>query len=104
VGLLALVVGAESPVTSSVEQSLAGSLVDEPRLGTAYGVLNGINGAGDLGSSVIAGLLYSASPAAAFGFGGAFSVIASAILWAWRGPLLPSSAGPMSANRPSSIA
>ncbi|HET7420077.1 MAG TPA: MFS transporter [Candidatus Dormibacteraeota bacterium] len=104
VGVLALLVGAESPVVSSVEQSLSGSLVDEPKLGTAYGVLNGINGAGDLGSSVIAGVLYSASPAAAFSFGAAFSLIASAILWAWRGPLSPSSAGRTSASRHSSTA
>lgn len=104
VGLLALLVGAESPVVSSVEQSLSGSLVDEPRLGTAYGVLNGINGAGDLGSSVIAGLLWMGTPGLAMGFGAAFSIIASAILWAWRGPLSPSSADQTSASRHSSTA
>ena len=102
VALLALLVGAESPVVSSVEQSLSGSLVEEARLGTAYGTLNGVNGAGDLGSSVIAGLLWMSSPAAALGFGATLSIIASAILWAWRGQLLPSSVGPTSASRPSS--
>lgn len=81
VALLALLVGAMTPVMTSVEQSLSGSLVDEPRLGTAYGVLNGINGAGDLASSVIAGLLWMASPAAALGLGAALSAVASAILW-----------------------
>ena len=104
VGLLALLVGAESPIVSSVEQSLSGTLVDEPRLGTAYGTLNGINGAGDLGSSVLAGLLWMASPAMALGFGAVFSITASAILWAWRGPLSLSSADLMSASRPSSTA
>ena len=94
VAALALFVGAKSPVVSSVEGSLGGSLVDEPRLGTAFGVLNGINGAGDLASSVLAGVLWIVSPAEAMGFGAALSVIASAILWAWRGPSLPSSAGP----------
>jgi MFS family permease len=93
VGLLAALVGAESPVVSSVEGSLSGTLVEEPRLGTAYGVLNGVNGVGDLVSSVVAGVLWMASPAAAMGFGGALSVIASAILWAWRGPSSRSSAG-----------
>jgi MFS family permease len=85
VGLLALLVGAESPVVSSVEGSLSGSLVEEPRLGTAFGVLNGINGAGDLASSVTAGLLWMASPATAMGFGAALSLLGAAILW-WRPP------------------
>jgi MFS family permease len=91
VGALALLVGAESPVVSSVEGSLAGSLVEEPRLGTAFGVLNGVNGAGDLASSVLAGVLWMASPAAAMGFGAVLSAVASAILWAWPGRSSPSS-------------
>lgn len=92
VGLLALLVGAETPIVTSMESSLSGSLVDEPRYGTAYGVLNGVNGAGDLASSVIAGLLWMATPGAAMAFGAALSVIASAILWAWLVPSLRSSA------------
>jgi MFS family permease len=94
VAALAVLVGAEAPVVASVEGSLAGSLIDEPRLGTAYGVLNGVNGAGDLASSVLAGVLWMVSPAAAMGFGAALSAIASAILWAWRGPSSRSSAAP----------
>ena len=94
VALLALLVGAETPVVSAVEGSLSGSLVEEPRLGTAFGVLAGVNGAGDLASSVLAGLLWMASPALAMGFGAALSVIASAILWAWPGPSSRSSAAP----------
>ena len=85
---LALLVGAESPVVASMEQSLSGSLVEEAKLGTAYGVLNGVNGAGDLGSSVIAGVLFTFYPGAAFAFGLALSALASALLW--RGPLKPS--------------
>ncbi|HUZ86746.1 MAG TPA: MFS transporter, partial [Candidatus Baltobacterales bacterium] len=53
VALLALLVGAQAPVVTSVESSLSGSLVEERRLGTAYGVLNGVNGAGDLVSSIV---------------------------------------------------
>ncbi len=103
VGLLALLVGAESPVVVSVEGSLTGTLVEEPRLGSAYGVLSAVNGAGDLASSVLAGTLWTvASPVITMGFGFVLSVIASAILWAWRGPLLPSSDVPTSASRPSS--
>jgi MFS family permease len=104
VGLLALLIGAYEPVVASVEGSLAGSLVEEPRLGTAFGVLNGINGAGDLGSSVLAGVLWMVSPAAAMGFGAILSAVASAILWSWHGPSSQSSAGPTSANQPSSTA
>jgi MFS family permease len=104
VGLLALLVGAQEPVVTSVEGSLAGSLVDEPRLGTAYGVLNGVNGAGDLASSVVAGVLWMASPAVAMGFGFVLSIIASAILWAWHGPSSQSSVARMSESRPSSTA
>ncbi|HKW70913.1 MAG TPA: MFS transporter [Candidatus Dormibacteraeota bacterium] len=82
VALLALFVGAESPVVSSVEGSLSGSLVEEPKLGTAYGVLNGVNGAGDLASSVLAGVLWTiASPVVAMGFGFVLSAVAAAILW-----------------------
>jgi MFS family permease len=81
VGALALLVGTESPVVASVEGSLSGSLVEEPQLGTAYGVLNGINGAGDLISSVAAGLLWMASPVAAMGFGMVLSSVAGVILW-----------------------
>jgi MFS family permease len=81
VGLLALLVGAQAAVVVSVEQSLAGSLVDEPRLGTAFGVMNGINGFGDLGSSILAGLLWMTNPLVALGFGAAMSAVASGILW-----------------------
>jgi MFS family permease len=103
VALLALLVGAESPVVSSVEGSLSGSLVEEKKLGTAYGVLNGVNGAGDLASSVLAGVLWTvASPVIAMGFGFVLSLIGSAILWAWLGPSSPSSVVPTSASRPSS--
>jgi MFS family permease len=101
---LALLMGAQAPVVISVEQSLSGSLVEERELGTAYGVLNGVNGAGDLTSSVVAGVLWMLSPAVAMGFGFVLSVIASAILWAWHGPSSRSSAARMSESRPSSTA
>jgi len=91
VAALALLVGAESPVVASVEGSLSSSLIEERKLGTAFGVLNGVNGAGDLASSVLAGVLWMASPAAAMGFGATLSLVASAILWAWRARLSRSS-------------
>ncbi len=93
VGLLALLLGAQEPVVPSVESSLAGTLIEERRLGTAYGVLNGVNGAGDLASSVAAGLLWIASPVATMAFGAVLCAGGSAILWAWRDQLSRSSVG-----------
>jgi MFS family permease len=81
-GLLAVLVGAQNPVVSSVESSLTSSLVEERRLGTAFGLLNGINGAADLASSVMAGALWTfVSPAAAFGFGAVLCTLAAVLLW-----------------------
>src|SRR5205823_874656 len=80
-GLLAVLVGAQNPVVSSVEGSLTSSIVDERRLGTAFGILNAINGVGDLASSVVAGLLWTfASPLATFGAGAVLCIGAAAIL------------------------
>jgi MFS family permease len=82
VALLALFVGAQNPVVSSMEGSLASSIVEERRLGTAFGVLNGVNGVGDLVSSVVAGVLWTlVSPAAAFGFGAVLCAVAASALW-----------------------
>ena len=81
VAVLALIVGAYEPVVPSVEGSLAGSLVDEPRLGTAYGGLNGVNGVGDFVSSVGAGLLWMVNPVASLLGGALLSAAASGILW-----------------------
>ena len=81
-GLLALLVGAQNPVVAAVESSLTSSLVEERRLGTAFGLLSGINGAADLASSVVAGALWTfVNPAAAMGFGAAFCASAAALLW-----------------------
>jgi MFS family permease len=80
-GLMALLVGAQNPVVSSVESSLTSSMVEERRLGAAFGILNAINGVGDLGSSIVAGALWTfISPAAALGTGAALCVGAAALL------------------------
>jgi MFS family permease len=82
--LLALLVGAQNPVVSGVEGSLTSSLVEERRLGTAFGFLNGINGAADLAASVIAGALWTfASPALALGFSAVLCAAAAVVLWAF---------------------
>lgn len=80
--LLALLVGTQAPIVSSVEGSFTSSLVEERRLGTAFGFLNGINGAADLGSSITAGVLWTfVSPAAALGFGAVLCAVAASVLW-----------------------
>jgi len=80
--LMALLVGAQNPVVSAVEGSLTSSLVEQARLGTAFGFLNGINGAADLAASVIAGGLWTfASPGAALGLSAALCGLAAVILW-----------------------
>ncbi len=85
VALLALFVGAQNPVVSSVESSLTSSIVEERRLGTAFGILNGVNGVGDLVSSIVAGVLWTlVSPPAAFGFGAVLCALAGSTLWIRR--------------------
>lgn len=84
--LMALFVGAQNPVVNAVESSLTSSLVEERRLGAAFGFLNGINGAADLVSSITAGALWTfVSPGAALGFGAVLCAVAATILWL-RGP------------------
>ncbi len=81
-GFMALLVGAQNPVVSSVEGSLVSSLVEDRRLGTGFGFLNGINGATDLASSVVAGALWTlVSPVTALGFGAVLCATAAVILW-----------------------
>ena len=81
VAAMAVLLGAQAPLVSSMEGSLMSSLVDEPRLGTAFGILNAINGVGDLASSVAAGALWTfVNPAAALALGMALSVVAAAAL------------------------
>jgi len=80
-GLMALLVGAQNPVVSAVEGSLTSSLVEERRLGTAFGILNAINGVGDLGSSIVAGVLWTfVSPVAAFAVGAVLCGVAALVL------------------------
>jgi MFS family permease len=80
--LMALFVGAQNPVVSATEGSLVSSLVEERRLGTAFGFLNGINGAADLVSSLVAGALWTfVNPGAALALGAVLCATASATLW-----------------------
>ena len=79
--LMALLVGAQNPVVSAVESSLASTIVEERRLGTGFGILNAVNGVGDFASSVAAGALWTfVSPGATFTFGAVLCLSAAAVL------------------------
>src|SRR5437762_600667 len=79
--MMAIPLGISNPLIKSTESSVAGGLVQEDLHGTAYGLLEGVNGVGDLLSSVVAGLLWSASGApTAMAFGASLSVLGAALL------------------------
>jgi len=79
--LMALFVGAQNPVVSAVESSLTSSIVEERRLGTGFGILNAVNGAGDLASSIAAGALWTfVNPSATFAFGAVLCAGAAVVL------------------------
>ena len=77
-----------------VKSGEAGSLVPERVSGTAFGVLAGVNGAGDLVPSVSVGVLWSTVGApVALALGAVLALAATALLLARRGKLSPASAG-----------
>ena len=90
VAVLAIPVGLRSPLVNATESSLTSSLVAERLHGTAFGVLNAVNGAGDLISSLIVGALWSTlgGPAGLL-FGGALGLAGTVLLLFLR----PSSKG-----------
>jgi MFS family permease len=81
VALLAIPVGLRSPLVNATESSLTSSLVVDHLHGTAFGVLNSVNGAGDLVSSLIVGALWTAfgGPAGLL-FGAGFGLAGAALL------------------------
>ena len=80
-GLMALLVGAQNPVVAAVESSLTSSIIEERRLGTGFGILNAVNGVGDLVSSIVAGALWTfLSPVATFVAGAVLCLAAAATL------------------------
>jgi MFS family permease len=78
---LFLLAGVETGAIDATERSYAAELLHENRRGTGFGLLSTINGIGDFTSSVTAGILWaSISTSAAFAFGAALAVAATAIL------------------------
>ncbi len=83
VALMALPVGIHGPLVTATESSLTSSLVGPELQGTAFGVLHGVNGVGDLLSSLIVGGLWSLQSApAGLGFGAALGLLGAGLLLA----------------------
>jgi len=81
VGLMAIPAGAQAALVTAGEHALAGALVEERIRGTAYGVLNGVNGLGDLVSSLLTGALWTlAGPVAGLLYGTLLAVAGAAAL------------------------
>src|SRR4029077_500001 len=57
--LVAIALGVSQPLVSATESSAVGAMVDESRRGTAFGILAGVNGLGDLVSSVTVGVVWT---------------------------------------------
>jgi MFS family permease len=92
--LLAIPVGIQAPLVVAMENSLVSSLVPERVSGTAFGVLAGVNGVGDLLSSVSVGVLWSTAGApVALCVGAVLALAATALLLARRQELSPAPAG-----------
>jgi MFS family permease len=66
-GVLFALAGVFIAIEDAIEGAMTADLVPEESIrGTAYGVMGTVNGMGDFLSSVVVGLLWSASPAVGF--------------------------------------
>jgi len=69
-------------VEDTLERALAAELLPEHIRSTGFGTLAAVNGLGDLLSSLIVGLLWTAfSPAVGFGYAALLSALGALILW-----------------------
>lgn len=90
VALMALPLGISAPLVVATEQSLTSSLVPERVAGTAFGVLGAVNGAGDLASSVVTGILWtSVGAGAGLGYGAVLGLAGAVLLFLVRPQLEP---------------
>jgi MFS family permease len=86
--------------TEGTEKALVADLAPESQRGFAFGVLNAVQGLGALTASIVFGLIWVATgPAAAFFFGAAIALLASALLFIVvpARTLRPPSTGPSNA-------
>jgi MFS family permease len=83
--VLFLVYGVHFALAEGAEKALVADLTPSHQRGTAFGLYNGVLGAGLLIASVLFGLIYERiSPAAAFGTGATLAAAASLLLLALR--------------------
>jgi MFS family permease len=83
-GLLSLIFmlgGVQVAVEETLEDSFCAELVEPAQHGMAFGVLATVNGAGDLLSSAVVGLLWSAlGPTAAFGYSAVLFLVSAVLV------------------------
>jgi MFS family permease len=78
--------------SEGTEKALVADLSPASRRGFAFGVYTAVQGLGQLAASVVFGIIYSSvSPAAAFAFGGALALVATALLFVVVPAQLPDS-------------
>ena len=78
---LFMLAGVETGAIDAGERSYAADLLGENNRGTGFGVLSTVNGIGDFGSSVTAGILWTViSSNAAFAYGAALATVAAIML------------------------
>jgi MFS family permease len=83
-GALFVLAGIYLAVVETVERALAAGLLPAESKATGFGVLATVNSFGDLGSSVIVGLLFAhVSFAAGFTYGAILTLLGSAALFLW---------------------
>ncbi|MBV8194415.1 MAG: MFS transporter [Candidatus Dormibacteraeota bacterium] len=80
--LVALFLGTSQPLVSATESSAVGGIVDDEHQGTAFGIMAGINGLGDLVSSVVVGIIWTFVGApVALGYGATLAVAGALLLF-----------------------
>jgi len=78
---MAILAGTSNPVVKATEQALTASLTPDAERGTAYGVLEGVNGVGDLVSSAVAGALWTWKGASwGLAYGAVLALIGASVL------------------------
>jgi len=78
---LFMLAGVETGAIDAGERSYAADLLGENNRGTGFGVLSTVNGIGDFGASVTAGILWTViSPNATFAYGAALATVAAITL------------------------
>ncbi|HEV3124528.1 MAG TPA: MFS transporter [Candidatus Dormibacteraeota bacterium] len=85
--LVAVALAVSQPLVSATENAAVGAMVDEGRRGTAFGFLAGINGLGDLVSSVVVGVLWTyVGAAAGLAYGAVLGLLSVVLLSVLVGP------------------